>query len=109
MDGDGKAQGTECACPRCLICKELLQGEQEEVETLPCMHALHKKCLDRYCEISGKARADCCPLKCSVSGATDTFLSLATSSQTSQVESQIQAENVGITEDADSELEEDTD
>ena len=106
MDGDGKAQGTECACPRCLICKELLQKEQE-VETLPCMHTLHKHCLDRYCEISGKARTDCCPLKCSASGATDTFLSLATSSQTSQVESQIQAENEGITEDP--ELEEVTD
>ena len=69
MDGDGKPEGTECACPRCMICKEVLRAEHE-VETLPCLHPLHKVCLDRYSEISGKARVDCCPLKCSQSAGT---------------------------------------
>ncbi len=28
------------------------------------MHAYHKACLDRYCEVTGKPRFQACPLKC---------------------------------------------
>ena len=101
MDGPGKPEGTECACLRCLVCKELLR-EDQEVETLACKHALHKACLDRYSEITGMARADCCPLKCGQSrdAVADSFLSLATSSQVSQEESLTPAEGARTTEDA---------
>ena len=98
MDGDGKPEGSECACLRCLICKELLFDDQEK-ETLPCKHTLHKACLDRYSEITGMARADCCPLKCGQSrdAVADSFLSLATSSQVSQEESLTSAGGAGTT------------
>ena len=106
MDGDGKPEGTECVCPRCLICKELLLEDGEGVETLPCMHALHTLCLDRWCKSSRKARADCCPLKCG--RVTNSFFSLATSSQVSQgglrgsLTRRVATGDAGLTVDSDS-------
>ena len=86
-------------CPRCHICTDVLKKQgpgatEDEVETLPCYHVLHKHCLDRYSGITGKRRQNCCPFKCILANEKRTeedmlLLSLAASAATGPSNSQV--------------------
>jgi hypothetical protein len=80
--GEGRPEHTECQCPRCGVCFQLLEGDAETV-TLPCYHTQHKTCLDRYMQVTGKPLEFCCAFKCnsraSAEEIDDALLSLTTS------------------------------
>ena len=54
---------------QCIFCRSALreEGEEYELEALPCGHTFHKKCLDESIGISGKRKTESCPFRCHLS------------------------------------------
>ena len=55
--------------PQCIFCRSALkeEGEECELEALPCGHTFHKKCLEQNVSISGKRKSESCPYRCHLS------------------------------------------
>ena len=43
------------------------EGEEEDVEALPCGHTFHKTCVERCIEVIKKRQIGCCPMRCHLS------------------------------------------
>ena len=54
---------------QCIFCRSALkeEGEECELEALPCGHTFHKKCLQQNVSISGKPKRESCPYRCHLS------------------------------------------
>ena len=54
---------------QCLFCRSALkeEGEECELEALPCGHTFHKKCIDKTINITGERKAESCPFRCHLS------------------------------------------
>ena len=46
----------------------------QALEALVCGHLFHRDCINRYCDTTGRDKANACPLKCSSSSSTRFFL-----------------------------------
>ena len=52
------------------------------MEALLCGHLFHSECIQRYCDSSGRSKANACPLKCGNS--TNSFFGPATARQSAR-------------------------
>ena len=54
---------------QCIFCRSALkkEGEEWELERLPCGHTFHKNCLQQNVSISGKPKRESCPYRCHLS------------------------------------------
>ncbi|CAE7843361.1 unnamed protein product, partial [Symbiodinium necroappetens] len=57
----------------CVICHGEMKQDQA-LEALVCGHLFHRDCINRYCDTTGRDKANACPLKCSSSSSTRFFL-----------------------------------
>ena len=55
--------------PQCIFCRSALktEGEEEDVEALPCGHTLHNVCIQRCIDVIKKRKIECCPMRCHLS------------------------------------------
>jgi len=72
VNGDGSAETPPLALAsaqdegqiQCIICHDEMKVGQDDILGLPCAHAFHRECIEKYASCKQLPLEQCCPYRC---------------------------------------------